>query len=75
MNGPFMFGVGRTRPSKRDAVTIGRIAAEHGATFIQVELPGTGYQHWFESRNRGEPFNRDRADRVYASLAAAGVQS
>lgn len=69
----YMFGVTRRKPTRDHAKIIERIAEAHGATWIEAELPGTGYQAWFAGPNRGEPFDRRLSAAVLADIAATGV--
>lgn len=68
-----MFGVGRAKPRAKAVKKIEAIARKHGAIFVEADLPGTGYQHWFESADRGDPFNRTTRDAVYKDLASGGL--
>lgn len=76
----YMFGVSHHRPTihgKRPA-TIRRklqdIAELHGCTFIEANIPGTGYQRWFAAPNRGNPFDQQLSDRVYEDMKKAGIE-
>lgn len=69
----YMFGVGRRKPSDEELEKIEKVAQECAAVFVQVNLPGTGYQHWFAVRNYGEPFNRQKEREVLDLLAASGI--
>jgi hypothetical protein len=69
----FMFGVSRTKPTRRDSRKIERIAKRHGATFVEANLPGTGYQSWFSAPNLGSPFDQERAAAVAVDLETAGL--
>ena len=68
-----MFGVSRTKPTRKVAEQIDQIAKKHGAYLVEASIPGTGYQRWFCSPNHGEPFNREVALAVHADLRAAGI--
>lgn len=67
------FGVSRVRLSKTDSKKANEIADRHGCDFIEVVLPGIGYQRWFAGPNRGFPFDDQMAKAVYADLKAAKV--
>ena len=72
-SGEHHFGVGRVRPSNRDARAIDAIAREHGAKFVQAQLPD-GYRHWFVAPNMGEPFDSGTARSVLSAIAYAGIR-
>lgn len=68
-----MFGVSRVRPTRAAAKRMQAVADKHGADLVEVTLPGTGYQRWFEGPNRGFPFDKAMSDAVWADLERAGV--
>ena len=69
----YMFGVSRVCPTRTAARRIERIAKKHGATLVEVRLPGTGYQRWFAGPNLGSPFDGQLARDVTSDLTAAGI--
>lgn len=69
----YMFGVSRSKPSRRNAARMNRIAKRHGAYLVEATIPGTGYQRWFCGPNRGFPFDAAMASAVFADLRAAGL--
>lgn len=69
----YMFGVSRTKLSRRDAAKMQSIARKHGCTLVEASLPD-GYQRWFAGPNHGSPFDRQMSEAVYADLAAAGLE-
>lgn len=69
----FHFGFGRGRIKARERRKIDAIAARHGASFVNPDLPGDGWSYWFSCPNRGEPFDRDTAHAVDADLERAGL--
>jgi hypothetical protein len=68
------FGLGRGRVSKEDYRRIDQIAAKHGATFTNPNLPGDGWRYWFSCPNRGQPFDGDTARAVLGEVEAAGIK-
>jgi hypothetical protein len=52
-SGEFMFGVSPYQPTRSEAERMEAIATEHGATFIEADLPGQGYHCWFTCPNIG----------------------
>jgi hypothetical protein len=68
-----MFGVSRAKPTRKVARKMASIAKRHGAWLVEATLPGTGYQRWFSTQNRGNPFDRATAEAVYADLRKAGI--
>jgi hypothetical protein len=70
----YFFGLGRGYVDKVTRARADDIAAEHGAWFVLVDLPGEGWRYWFAGPNRGEPFDRDLARAVLDELDAAGVE-
>lgn len=68
-----MFGVSRTKPTRHAARLMARIAKRHGATLVEADIPGTGYQRWYAAPNRGEPFDRALARAVRDDERAAGL--
>lgn len=69
----FMFGVGRGELTSTAYRKIDKIAGRHGATVTNPRLPGTGWKFWFSAPNRGNPFDRQTSDAVFADLRAAGL--
>jgi len=69
----FMFGVGKGKLTAAEKNIAERVAKKCGVTFCgNPKLPGQGYTYWFETRNYGEPFNRNTAAEVAAALISAG---
>lgn len=68
-----MFGVSRTKVSRRTAKKMDSIAKKHGAYLVEANLPGTGYQRWFATRNRGFPFDNNTARSVLEECYSAGL--
>ena len=48
------------------------IAREHGACLVNYTEPNGHERHWFAGPNRGQPFDRQLADKVNAALSAEG---
>lgn len=69
----YMFGVSRSKPSRRDAARMDRIAKRHGARLVEATIPGIGYQRWFAGPNLGFPFDAAMASAVCDDLRAAGL--
>lgn len=69
----FMFGVSRNKPLRKHAKVMRRVAKRHDAYLVEANIPGTGYQRWFCTRNYGHPHDQATADAVYRDLALAGV--
>lgn len=69
----YMFGVSRVRPTRAAVRKMEKIAKEHDACLIEVDLPGTGYQRWFCAPNLGFPFDRATSDGVRADMERAGL--
>lgn len=74
MSGPFFFGLGRGRVDATTRALIDRVAARHGATFVNANLPGEGWRFWFELPNRGAPFDRATARAVLDDLEREGIR-
>jgi len=70
----YMFGVSTTRPSRKVAAKIDRIARDNECTWVEVSGPSTGYKSWFACRNMGHPYTTNRERDVYAALEAAGIK-
>lgn len=56
---PHFFGVGHRKLSVKDVRLAERVDKDHGADLVQVKLPDGSWCYWFETPNRGDPFNRD----------------
>src|SRR5687768_2150282 len=69
----YMFGIGHTKPLRKELKLIAIIEKEEECSFIETHVSGIGYQHWFTCQNLGEPFDRARAARVRKALDAAGL--
>jgi len=69
-----MFGVSKKKPSRKDAKVMERVAKRHRCDFIEVTLPGTGYQRWFAGPNYGSPFDQAMAKAVRTELEELGVE-
>lgn len=69
----YMFGVSRSKLSRRDAARMARIAKRHGAYLVEATIPGTGYQRWFAGPNLGFPHDAAMASAVFADLRAVGL--
>lgn len=68
-----MFGVSRTKVSRPTAKKMDSIAKKHGAYLVEADLPGTGYQRWFATRNLGHPFDGNTAHSVLEECLFAGL--
>lgn len=64
-----MFGVSRTKPSRKAARQMNRAAKRHGAYLVEATLPGEGYRRWFCCPNLGHPFDDATARAVLADIA------
>jgi len=69
----YMFGTSRVKPSRKDAKAMAKVAKKHRCSFIEVVLPGTGYQRWFSGPNRGHPFDQTLSQGVYKDLETLGI--
>jgi hypothetical protein len=69
----YMFGVGHRKPPRKKVSAIEKVAKRHGCYFVEVNLPGTGYQNWFAGPNRGCPFDENMERRVMHDLETAGL--
>ncbi len=69
-----MFGVSRVRLTRKDAKRVATIAERHGSYLVEANIPGTGYQRWFCTRNYGDASNNAVARSVIDDLAAAGLK-
>lgn len=67
----YIFGVSRSRPTRRAAARMRRIAKKHGAYLVEATVPGTGYQRWFCGPNRGWPFDGHMAKAVLDEIEAS----
>lgn len=76
MNGPHMFSVFTRRLSEREQAECHRVADLCKVEFIYVGrggIPGSATTGWFETENRGEPFNSAASKHVAECLEHAGV--
>lgn len=60
----YLFGLGAGHLGKRAA----KIAKRHGAALVNYTEPNGMKRHWFESENRGEPFDSALARAVMVEL-------
>ena len=59
-----MFGVTRTKPTQAQIKKLDKICVEEGGYgFTWLSTPGN-HIGWFSCRNKGNPFDRDLAERV-----------
>lgn len=65
----FCFGVGLGFLGKK----ADRIARKHGAWLVNHQDATGVKRHWFETWNRGNPFDRQTAEAVMADLQLAGL--
>lgn len=71
--GEFFFGLGRGRVKEPMRRRVDRIAARHGACFVNPNLPGEGWRYWFAAPNLGHPFDQATARAVADDLDKAGI--
>lgn len=71
----YMFATSRVRvpdavAAKRDAIAR---EIDNTAGYLTSDQAGTGARHWGYCANRGNPFDRETAERIMAAWKAAGV--
>lgn len=63
----FFFGLG---PGHLDHEIVDPVAKEHESTLVNYTEPNGHKRHWFATRNRGAPFDRQTASACMAALEA-----
>jgi hypothetical protein len=68
----YFFGVGFGRLPKATANILDEAATALGARFVNIEIPGMGYQYWFSCEDAGA-FNISVERGVFAKLEVEGI--
>jgi hypothetical protein len=49
-----------------------RLARRHGASFVNVVVPGRGWVHWFATADRSRPLGLEDTANMYERASAEG---